>query len=158
MTANATAFLRSLLMVLIAVVAAACTTTSMTPPARATESLDRAEMMSRLEQSAAAWNRADLKSHLAIYDDSVTVMTKQGPRPTIAAIETAFGATYFVDGKPKQTLRFEQPAIRLLTPDSALMTGRFVLFGGGLAEQSGWFTLVWLRTAAGWRVVHDHTS
>jgi len=38
------------------------------------------------------------------------------------------------------------------------MTGRFALSGGGLPEQSGWFSLVWLQTPAGWRVVHDHSS
>ena len=142
----------------VAMLILACAAVGPSPSARSTEALDRAEIMSRLEQSAASWNRADLKGHLAIYDNSVMVMTKQGPRPTVAAIEAAFGATYFVDGKPKQALRFEQPAIRMLSADSALMTGRFVLFGGNLPEQSGWFTLIWTRTAGGWRVVHDHTS
>ncbi len=118
----------------------------------------RGEMMALLERSAESWNRGDLKGHLAIYDESVTVKTKDGPRAGIAPIEASFGRAYFVDGKPKQQLRMERVAIRLLSPESALMTGRFVLHGGGLAEQSGWFTLVWLHTAAGWRVVHDHTS
>ena len=38
------------------------------------------------------------------------------------------------------------------------VTGRFVLSGGGAAEQSGWFTIVWMRTTEGWRAVHDHSS
>ena len=46
----------------------------------------------------------------------------------------------------------------MLTPDAALATARFVLSGGGKPDQSGWFTLVWLRTPAGWRAVHDHSS
>ena len=115
-------------------------------------------MTAALEASAAAWNEGDLKRHLAIYDESVTVMTKNGPRPTIAAIEASFSAAYFTDGKPKQSLRMEHATVRMLSRDSALMTGRFVLSGGGLAEQAGWFTLVWIRTADGWRVIHDHTS
>jgi ketosteroid isomerase-like protein len=119
---------------------------------------DEAQMRAAVEASADAWNRGDLKGHLAIYDASVTVMTKAGPRPTIEAIEKSFGQTYFVDGKPKQRLRMESIAIRRLSAESALMTGRFVLAGGAEPEQSGWFTLVWVRTAAGWRVVHDHTS
>jgi ketosteroid isomerase-like protein len=45
-----------------------------------------------------------------------------------------------------------------LAADSALMTGRFVLSGGDRPEQSGWFTLVWIRTPRGWKIVHDHTS
>jgi beta-aspartyl-peptidase (threonine type) len=122
------------------------------------EARDRAEMMNALQLSAASWNNADLKGHLAIYDESVTVMTKNGPRPTVGAIEASFSAAYFNEGKPKQSLSMERAVIRMLTKDSALMTGRFILSGGGLPEQSGWFTLVWVRAAQGWRVVHDHTS
>lgn len=48
--------------------------------------------------------------------------------------------------------------MRPLGRDAALANGHFLLRGGGLPEQSGWFTLVWLRTAHGWRAVHDHSS
>src|SRR5215469_16254757 len=68
---------------------------------------DKAAMMAALQASADAWNAGNLRSHLAIYDESVTVMTKSGPRPTIAAIEASFSAAYFRDGKPKQNLRME---------------------------------------------------
>jgi ketosteroid isomerase-like protein len=119
---------------------------------------DEKQMRAALQASADAWNRGDLMGHLRIYDPSVTVMTKTGPRPTIEAIEKSFGQAYFVDGKPKQNLRMESVTIRGLSGQSALMTGRFVLSGGAEAEQSGWFTLIWVRTAAGWRAVHDHTS
>ena len=119
---------------------------------------DRAQMLAALQASQDAWNRGDLKGHLAIYDESVTAMTKSGPRPGIAPIEAAFSKAYFHDGKPKQQLRTEQVTLRRLSADAALMTGRFVLWGGGEPEQSGWFTLVWQRTASGWKVVHDHSS
>lgn len=119
---------------------------------------DRAQLLAALQASEDAWNRGDLKGHLAIYDASVTAMTKTGPRPGIAPIEAAFTQAYFRDGKPKQQLRTEQIGIRTLSADAALMTGRFILSGGGEPEQSGWFTLVWQRTPSGWKVVHDHTS
>jgi beta-aspartyl-peptidase (threonine type) len=119
---------------------------------------DESQILGALQASAEAWNRGDLKGHLAIYDPSVTVMTKNGPRPTIEAIEASFAGAYFVDGKPRQKLRMESVTIRALSGQSALVTGRFVLSGGGEPEQSGWFTLVWLRTPAGWRAIHDHTS
>jgi len=119
---------------------------------------DESQILAALQASVDAWNRGDLKGHLAIYDPSVTVMTKNGPRPTIEAIETSFGKTYFVEGKPKQNLRMESIGVRPLSEQSALVTGRFVLSGGTEPEQSGWFTLVWIRTPVGWRAVHDHTS
>lgn len=119
---------------------------------------DEAQMRAALVESAAAWNRGDLRGHLAIYDESVTAMTKSGPRPGIAPIEAAFRRSYFRDGRPKQALRLENVAVRMLSADSALTTGRFVLSGGGEPEQSGWFTLAWLRTSSGWKVVHDHSG
>ena len=119
---------------------------------------DESQILAALQASVDAWNRGDLKGHLAIYDSSVTVMTKNGPRPTIEVIEASFGQTYFVDGKPKQSLRMESVRVRALSEQSALVTGRFVLSGGTEPEQSGWFTLVWVHRAVGWRAVHDHTS
>ena len=128
------------------------------PIAAADWAADEAEIGQRLEDSALAFNRGDLPGHLAVYDESVIFMTKDGPRPGIAPIEKAFRETYFLDGKPIQQLRFESLAVRRLAPDAALATARWVLSGGDKAEQSGWFTLAWQRTPAGWRVVHDHSS
>lgn len=119
---------------------------------------DEAAIRAATTASAEAWNRGDLKGHLAIYVDSVTFMTRTGPRPGVAAVEQAFSTTYWRDGQPKQQLRFEQTAIRRLDANSALETGRFILSGGGEPDQSGWFTLVWVRTAVGWKAVHDHSS
>ena len=119
---------------------------------------DEARIRAMLAASAEAFNRGDLPGHLAIYDPAITFMTKNGPRPGIAPIEAAFREAYFRDGLPKQLLRFEQLAVRPLGADQAMATGRFVLAGGGEPDQTGWFTLVWLRTAAGWRAVHDHSS
>ena len=121
-------------------------------------SQDEARIRAASQASTEAWNRGDLKGHLAIYADDMTFMTPSGPRPGVQPIEESFSRKYFVDGKPKQTLRFEQIAIRRLGPDAALETGRFVLTGGGAPDQTGWFTLVWVRTSQGWRVIHDHSS
>jgi len=100
----------------------------------------------RLAASVLAFNRGDLPGHLAIYDESIQSMTKSGPRPGIAPIEKAFREDYFKDG------------LRSLAPDAALATARFVLSGGGKPDRARWFTLVWLRTPAGWRAVRDHSS
>jgi uncharacterized protein (TIGR02246 family) len=117
-----------------------------------------AEIRAATAASEDAWNRGDLKGHLAIYAADVTFMTPTGPRPGVAPIEESFTKKYFHDGRPKQHLGFEQVAVRPLGPDVALETGRYVLSGGGEPDQTGWFTLVWLRTARGWKVMHDHSS
>lgn len=128
------------------------------PAAAADWAAEEAEIRQRIADSALAFNRGDLTGHLAVYDESVTFMTRDGPRPGVAPIEKAFRETYFRDSQPIQQLRFERLAVRPLGPDAALATARWVLAGGDRAEQSGWFTLAWRRTPAGWRVVHDHSS
>ncbi len=151
---------RSSLLLLGCLLLAACSGASSpgAAPQPATWAADEAAIRTAMRASAEAWNRGDLRGHLAIYVDSVTFMTRNGPRPGVAAVEESFTRSYFRDGQPRQQLRFEQMTIRPLGRDAALETGRFILSGGGEPEQSGWFTLVWVRTAAGWRAVHDHTS
>ena len=119
---------------------------------------DHALILQAQAASVAAWNRGDLPAHLAIYDPSVTMMTGSGPRQGVAPIEAAFRSNYFKNETSRPALRTEQVALRHLTADSALMTGRYVLSGVDAPEMTGWFTLVWLRTEAGWRAVHDHSS
>lgn len=145
-------------MLLLGALSASACAAPASGPRPSSWSADEAAIQSAITASAAAWNRGDLRGHLAIYVDSVTFMTGTGPRPGVAAIEESFTRTFFQNGLPKQQLRFEQVALRSLGPDAALQTGRFVLSGGGEADKSGWFTLVWLRTAQGWRAIHDHSS
>jgi ketosteroid isomerase-like protein len=128
------------------------------PPAAADWPADEAAIRRSLDASVAAFNRGDLAGHLAIYDESVEFMTKDGPRPGIAPIEKSFREHYFRDGKAIRQLQFERLAVRRLTDDAAIATARWLLSGGGEPGQSGWFTLVFLRTASGWRAVHDHSS
>jgi ketosteroid isomerase-like protein len=107
--------------------------------------------------AADAWNRGDLDGFIAPYHEHATFMARRGPIG-VADMRASFEKTYFTGGKPNQRLRYEQLNIIPIAGDSALMTGRFVLSGGERAEQSGWFSLVWVRTPAGWKIVHDHTT
>ena len=127
-----------------------------TPPTG--QAADEAQIQALSQASADAWNQGDLKGHLAIYSGDMTFMTRNGPRPGVEPLEKGFAEKYFKDGRPKQTLSFSDRVLRRLGPDAILETGRYVLSGGGEPEQSGWFTLVWVRTAQGWRVLHDHSS
>ncbi len=134
-----------------------------TPPARAQAfpapaPADARAISDLLQSSADGWNEASLAKHVSIYVDSVTFMTRQGPRPGKDRIVSSFTDTYFRDGKPIQALGFSDVVQRSLGDDHVLMTGRFRLTGGDRPEQSGWFTLIWERTSAGWRVLHDHSS
>jgi ketosteroid isomerase-like protein len=118
----------------------------------------RGEIQTMLDESASAWNRGDLDGHLADNADSISFMTRKGPIVGKANTADALRRSFFKDGKPIQQLRFEQVTIRPLGDDHALVVGRFILDGGGQPEHSGWFSTIWERQAAGWRVIHDHSS
>ena len=150
--------MRRLLILAALLATVACQRAPQVASAPATWSDDERQIRAMLEESTAGWNAASLTRHLSLYDSSVTFMTRNGPRPGVEAIRQSFNTTYFVDGKPKQALSFSSVAVRPLGRDAALSTGRFLLSGGGEPDRSGWFTLVWVRTANGWRAVHDHSS
>jgi ketosteroid isomerase-like protein len=116
-----------------------------------------AELRKIMDAATSDWSRGDLDAYFAPYHEQGTYIGRRGPAG-IAEMRAGFEKTYFTAGKPNQQLRYEQMNVVPLTGDSALMTGRFVLSGGGQDEQSGWFTLIWVRTPDGWKIVHDHTS
>ena len=119
---------------------------------------DEAEIRRKLGSTADAWNRADLAGHVAPYADSAAFMTGRGPMIGREKIESSLRRGFWRDGKPVQTLRYEHVSVRALGRNHALVTGRFVLTGGGRDDASGWFTLVWERGPQGWQEIHDHSS
>lgn len=121
-------------------------------------SVTEREIQAMLDESAASWNRGDLDGHLADNADSISFMTRKGPIVGKTQTADALRRSFFKDGKPIQQLRFERVTIRRLGDGHALVIGRFILDGGGQPEHSGWFSTIWERQAAGWRVIHDHSS
>jgi uncharacterized protein (TIGR02246 family) len=111
-----------------------------------------------LTASAAAWNNADLPGHIGLYTDNATFMTGNGPIQGRDRVGESLVTSFWRDGKPKQTLSFDRIEVRPLGDRHALSTGHFVLTGGGEKDRSGWFSLTWEKTTAGWRIIHDHSS
>ena len=116
-----------------------------------------ARLVPMLTATAVNWNAGDLEGFIAPYGDSATYMTKDGPVHR-ADMRRHYETKYFAPGIERGTLHFEQISVRPVGEDYALMTGRYVLEGRGAAPQTGWFTLVWGKTAGGWRILHDHSS
>lgn len=127
------------------------------PAAQPAPVADVAGLPALLTATTDRWNAGDLDGFIAPYAAQTTFMTAAGLIGR-DAMRTRYQSKYFTGARPDQTLRFEQLEVKSLGGGHALMTGRFVLSGGGKPEQSGWFTLVWARTAEGWRIIHDHSS
>jgi ketosteroid isomerase-like protein len=116
------------------------------------------ELLDDMRRSAAAWNAGDIGGHVAMYSDSATMMVKAGPRGGREVIRGMLERSFWKDGKPFQQLAFSDLVVTPLGRDYAMMTGAFALSGGDKPPASGRFTLIWQRTASGWRIIHDHSS
>ena len=64
---------------------------------------------------------------------------------------------YRADGKEMGKLTFSDIEVDLLSPDAAVVRGRWQL-EMSKDKPGGLFTLIFKRFPEGWRIVHDHTS
>jgi ketosteroid isomerase-like protein len=136
---------------------AALTTLAVSGPVAGRQAPADGDLTGRLHATAQAWNTGDLEAFVAPYAETSTYMTAAGPIGK-AAMLARYRTRYFTGSRPDQQVRFEEVVVRPLGDGHSLMTGRYVLTGGGKPEQTGRFTLVWAKLAEGWRIVHDHSS
>ena len=114
-----------------------------------------------MTDSAEAWNRGDLPAFASYYDDSpqTTFMGKTIVRGGTKAILERYQKGY-PTRDAMGTLKFSEIEVRPLATGVALVTGRFDLkrtaAGGG--DVWGRYTLIVKQTAAGWKILHDHSS
>jgi ketosteroid isomerase-like protein len=121
-----------------------------------------AELDSALLASAESWNRKDLDGFMAPYlhSSGLTFSGSAGVRRGFDAVMRRYRENFFEAEAPLPRLRFEDLETFDLGRDHALMLGRYVLLAADSGERidTGLFSLVWVRTADGWRIMHDHTS
>ena len=113
-----------------------------------------------LDQQVNAWNRGDVRGFMDGYADSEST-TFVGAKITKGHAQVL--ADYlkrYPTRAAMGTLRFSDLEIRLLGAGYASVIGRWHLdrdkAAGG--EAGGIFTLLFQRTAGGWKIILDHTS
>ena len=106
----------------------------------------------------AAWNRGDIDGFMEGYARSNATEFVSGDKLTRGwqTVRDRYKKKY--DSREKMgKLTFSDSKITPLGPDAALVLGRWKLVRKG-DKPHGIFTLLFRRTPAGWRIVHDHTS
>src|SRR5689334_16766493 len=103
-----------------------------------------AAIRAALAATAAGWNRGDLDQYLSAYTDSATSAGPDGFVTGKAAAAAVMRSGFWRSGRPTQQLGYDHLVIRPLGADHALVTGRYLLTGGGQPERTGWFTTVWV--------------
>jgi uncharacterized protein (TIGR02246 family) len=127
--------------------------------ARSFEAADHAAILELLRDQQEAWNRGDLEAFLRAYDRGPGLVFTSGGRVRRGYEETRarYQARYQTETATMGHLDFEVLDLRALGPDGAIVLGRWRLSSTPQSGE-GVFSLAFLRTPVGWRIVHDHTS
>lgn len=113
-----------------------------------------------LDTQVAAWNRGDIPAFMQGYKDSPsTTFVGKTVQHGYATILDRYRKAYSDKDKMGQ-LSFSEIEVNQLDAGFAVVTGRFHLArsaeGGG--DAGGVFSLVFQKTAGGWKIILDHTS
>ena len=111
-----------------------------------------------LQAQAQAWNRGDMTSFMDGYERSPDIIftssavIRRGFAETLTRYQQAYS-----DKGHMGNLSFDVLDTRFIGRDAAVVLGRYTLRDTPKSG-TGLFTLVFVRTADGWRCIHDHTS
>jgi uncharacterized protein (TIGR02246 family) len=113
-----------------------------------------------LDGQVSAWNKGDIVSFMQGYKDSPdTTFIGKTMRQGWQQVMERYKASYSTKDA-MGTLEFSDLKIRMLGADYAVATGKYHLTrtaaGGG--DATGIFSLVWEKSAGGWKIILDHTS
>lgn len=116
------------------------------------------EICALLEAQTEAWNRGDLEAFMETYWNSpqTAYLGSRGVTRGWQAVLDRYRRSY-PDRKAMGKTTFSELEITMLSPESALVVGRWQLQREG-DQPGGVFTVVVRKFPEGWRIIHDHTS
>jgi len=111
-----------------------------------------------LDDQVAAWNRGDVEGFMEGYwkSDATVFLSSRGISRGWQALLNRYRQSY-PDQAAMGRLSFSELEITILSPDAALILGRWQLEREN-DRPGGVFTLVAHRLPEGWRIIHEHTS
>jgi len=112
-----------------------------------------------LDEQAAAWNRGDVSGYMEGYakEETTTLLSGDSVTRGWQTVHDRYKSRY--DTREKMgTLAFNDLEMKPLSEFYFMVTGRWQLTLSDGGTPHGRFTLIFRRTNAGWRIVHDHTS
>jgi beta-aspartyl-peptidase (threonine type) len=110
---------------------------------------------------AAAWNRGDLEGFMSegyMRSEELTFYSGGSISHGYDAMLEHYRKSYQAAGREMGQLAFTDFDPLPLDNEHAVMRGRWRLHFEKQEDVGGLFTLVFVHTGVGWRIVHDHTS
>ncbi|UGB36814.1 YybH family protein [Frateuria soli] len=127
---------------------------------------DAAAIRQVLTDQQAAWNRGDVETFMRGYKDAPdTTFVGSTVRKGYQAILASY-RKHYANKAQMGRLTFSDVDVRLLPCAEgearyAVVTGRFHLDRsehGEVAQDDGVYSLLWEKTAGGWKIILDHSS
>ena len=117
-----------------------------------------AEIQSVLTGQQDAWNGGDIDAFMNGYARSASTVfvSEDEVRRGWETVRDRYRVKYS-DRENMGTLSFSEIEVTMLSPDAAVVLGRWRLKRAN-DEPHGRFTLLFKRLPEGWRIVQDHTS
>jgi beta-aspartyl-peptidase (threonine type) len=111
-----------------------------------------------LDDQLAAWNRGDIEGFMEGYWRSQATVFISGDSVTYGwqTVLDRYKKGYNTREK-MGTLEFQSLDFKFFNKEAAVVHGSWVL-ARARDKPHGRFTLIFRKTAQGWRIVHDHTS
>ena len=111
-----------------------------------------------IQSQQEAWNRGDIDAFMKGYWESAKTIFVSGDEVTRGwqPVHDRYKEKYS-DREKMGTLTFSEIEIMPLAVDAAVVLGRWELKRAS-DNPHGRFTLIFRKTAQGWRIVQDHTS
>jgi beta-aspartyl-peptidase (threonine type) len=109
----------------------------------------------------AAWNRGDLDGFMSagyLRSDELTFYSGGNVSHGYQSMLEHYKQSYSAQGKEMGKLAFTDLDPLPLDGEHAILRGRWHLDFANKDDVGGLFTLVFVHTADGWRIAHDHTS
>lgn len=116
------------------------------------------EIRAVLHAQQDAWNRGDIDGFMSGYarSGSTTFISEDAVRKGWETVRARYLKKYS-DRAKMGRLTFSDLEITPISADAAVVLGRWKL-RRAQDRPRGRFTLIFRKTADGWRIVHDHTS
>ena len=117
------------------------------------------DILGVLDASATAWSKGDLGGFMRCYENApeTAYLNNNGLVRGYASIQAMYAARYADKPGSMGMLSLKVLDLRRLGADYALVAGRYTLTRPA-QNASGVFTLVFHRSASGWRIISDHSS
>jgi ketosteroid isomerase-like protein len=151
-------FRAGLLLAVLASFAATMNSQTTSKQAKSNYTRDRAQIRAVMDAQAAAWNRGDIAGYMDGYWRSSKTTFVSGDSITRGwqTVLDRYQKRY--DSRAKMgTPTFSELEIQVLSPTAAVVLGKWEL-QRDQDHPRGYFTLIFRKVKAGWRIVQDHTS